>query len=211
MLRWVVQYFFQKHFCCCFFLFSLCRSLAECRCSLADWVPWRGSSLCCLKQWWTISTVRQTQIKILLLKTTSQFVERFGSHLKTCFDLVRVCVQNCGAMLPLNGPGPLTVFIPSNQAVDNARDGSILYMLNDVRASEKNDHNSSQLTHNLLSFAPQAKPKLQELLRNHIYTKGSVRRHTHTRTHVLISINCHLFKNKRQKYDIGFRILGTCC
>ncbi|XP_049588894.1 stabilin-1 isoform X3 [Syngnathus scovelli] len=59
-------------------------------------------------------------------------------------------VDNCGAALPLNGPGPLTVFIPSNLAVDNARDGSILYMLN------------------------HAKAKLQQLLRNHIYTKGSL-------------------------------------
>ncbi|XP_077430047.1 stabilin-1 [Vanacampus margaritifer] len=59
-------------------------------------------------------------------------------------------VDNCGAALPLNGPGPLTVFIPSNQAVDAARDGSILYMLN------------------------HAKGKLQELLRNHIYSKGSL-------------------------------------
>ncbi|XP_077459834.1 stabilin-1 isoform X3 [Stigmatopora argus] len=59
-------------------------------------------------------------------------------------------VDNCGATLPLNGPGPLTVFIPSNQAIDDARDGSILYMLN------------------------HAKHKLQELLRNHIYTKASL-------------------------------------
>ncbi|XP_061542786.1 stabilin-1 isoform X4 [Phycodurus eques] len=59
-------------------------------------------------------------------------------------------IDNCGAVLPLNGPGPLTVFIPSNQAVDNARDGSILYMLN------------------------HSKHKLQELLRNHIYSKASL-------------------------------------
>uniref|UniRef100_A0A3Q4H3Y0 Stabilin 1 n=1 Tax=Neolamprologus brichardi TaxID=32507 RepID=A0A3Q4H3Y0_NEOBR len=41
-------------------------------------------------------------------------------------------VDNCGAPPPLRGPGPLTVFVPTNQAVDRARDGSILYMLNDV-------------------------------------------------------------------------------
>lgn len=47
----------------------------------------------------------------------------------------QICVflQNCGAPPPLRGPGPLTVFVPTNQAVDRARDGSILYMLNDVR------------------------------------------------------------------------------
>lgn len=41
-------------------------------------------------------------------------------------------LQNCGSPPPLNGPGPLTVFVPTNQAVDRARDGSILYMLTDV-------------------------------------------------------------------------------
>ncbi|XP_061796458.2 stabilin-1 isoform X2 [Nerophis lumbriciformis] len=59
-------------------------------------------------------------------------------------------VDNCGTLLPLSGPGPLTVFIPSNEAVDKARDGSILYMLN------------------------HAKYKLQELLKHHIFSKASL-------------------------------------
>ncbi|KAM9859281.1 stabilin-1 [Aulostomus maculatus] len=57
-------------------------------------------------------------------------------------------VDNCGSRLPLRGPGPLTVFVPTNQAVDRARDGSILYMLTD------------------------AKHKLQELLRHHIFSQA---------------------------------------
>ncbi|XP_040014670.1 stabilin-1 [Xiphias gladius] len=57
-------------------------------------------------------------------------------------------VDNCGSPPPLRGPGPLTVFIPTNQAVDRARDGSILYMLNDA-------------TH-----------KLQELLRHHVFSQA---------------------------------------
>uniref|UniRef100_A0A3B4V977 Stabilin 1 n=1 Tax=Seriola dumerili TaxID=41447 RepID=A0A3B4V977_SERDU len=57
-------------------------------------------------------------------------------------------VDNCGAPPPLKGPGPLTVFIPTNQAVDRSRDGSILYMLND------------------------AKYKLQELLRHHVFSQA---------------------------------------
>ncbi|KAM4583486.1 stabilin-1 [Fundulus diaphanus] len=55
-------------------------------------------------------------------------------------------VDNCGSPPPLRGPGPLTVFVPTNEAVDRARDGSILYMLND------------------------AKGKLQELLRHHVFS-----------------------------------------
>ncbi|XP_076599998.1 stabilin-1 [Chaetodon auriga] len=57
-------------------------------------------------------------------------------------------VDNCGSPPPLRGPGPLTVFVPTNQAVDRARDGSILYMLND------------------------AKYKLQELLRHHVFSQA---------------------------------------
>nr|XP_054588408.1 stabilin-1 isoform X5 [Nothobranchius furzeri] len=59
-------------------------------------------------------------------------------------------VDNCGAPPPLRGPGPLTVFVPTNEAVDRARDGSILYMLND------------------------AKSKLQELLRHHVFSHASL-------------------------------------
>uniref|UniRef100_A0A3B3TUP1 Stabilin 2 n=1 Tax=Poecilia latipinna TaxID=48699 RepID=A0A3B3TUP1_9TELE len=54
--------------------------------------------------------------------------------------------QNCGSPPPLHGPGPLTVFVPTNEAVDRARDG----------------------TH-LLLF--QAKQKLQELLRHHVFSQ----------------------------------------
>ncbi|XP_013870779.1 stabilin-1 [Austrofundulus limnaeus] len=57
-------------------------------------------------------------------------------------------VDNCGSPPPLRGPGPLTVFVPTNEAVDRARDGSILYMLND------------------------AKHKLQELLRHHVFSQA---------------------------------------
>ncbi|CAL8336057.1 unnamed protein product [Lota lota] len=59
-------------------------------------------------------------------------------------------VDNCGASLPLSGPGPLTVFIPTNQAVDKARDGSIMYMITD------------------------AKHKLQELLKHHMYSHAAL-------------------------------------
>uniref|UniRef100_A0A3B5MI08 Stabilin 2 n=1 Tax=Xiphophorus couchianus TaxID=32473 RepID=A0A3B5MI08_9TELE len=56
---------------------------------------------------------------------------------------------NCGSPPPLRGPGPLTLFVPTNDAVDRARDG----------------------TH-LLLF--QAKQKLQELLRHHVFSQLTV-------------------------------------
>ncbi|XP_072521836.1 stabilin-1 [Salminus brasiliensis] len=59
-------------------------------------------------------------------------------------------VDNCGAPMPLTGPGPLTVFIPTNKAVDRFRDGSLIYMLD------------------------QAKHKLQELLKHHMFSQAAV-------------------------------------
>ncbi|XP_029908219.1 stabilin-1 isoform X3 [Myripristis murdjan] len=59
-------------------------------------------------------------------------------------------VDNCWAPPPLHSAGPMTVFIPTNEAVDRARDGSILYML----------HN--------------AKHKLRELLRHHVYHRAAL-------------------------------------
>lgn len=59
-------------------------------------------------------------------------------------------VDNSGARHWLRGLGPLTVFVPNNQAIDAARDGSILYMINS------------------------AKHKLQELLRHHMTSQASL-------------------------------------
>ncbi|KAK1799743.1 hypothetical protein P4O66_006276 [Electrophorus voltai] len=66
------------------------------------------------------------------------------------FSRLLSLVDNCGAPMPLSGPGPLTVFAPSNKAVDRSRDGSLIYMLTD------------------------AKHKLQELLKHHMYSKAAV-------------------------------------
>ncbi|KAM8913550.1 stabilin-1 [Spinachia spinachia] len=59
-------------------------------------------------------------------------------------------VDNCGSPPPFRGPGPLTVFVPTNEAVDKSRDGSILYMLHE------------------------AKYKLQELLRHHVFSHAAL-------------------------------------
>ncbi|XP_051550154.1 stabilin-1 isoform X1 [Myxocyprinus asiaticus] len=59
-------------------------------------------------------------------------------------------VDNCGALLPVRGSGPLTVFVPTNKAIDKFRDGSLMYMLND------------------------AKPKLQMLLKHHMFSLAAI-------------------------------------
>ncbi|KAI7790987.1 stabilin-1 precursor [Triplophysa rosa] len=59
-------------------------------------------------------------------------------------------VDNCGTQLPVRGMGPLTVFVPTNKAIDRFRDGSVVYMLSD------------------------AKPKLQMLLKHHMFSLAAV-------------------------------------
>ncbi|CAN9512050.1 unnamed protein product [Ophioblennius macclurei] len=76
-------------------------------------------------------------------KTIGEIVSKDGR-----FNRFLSLVDNCGSPPPLKGPGPLTVFIPSNEAVDRARDGSILYMMHDARH------------------------KLQELLRHHVFSQA---------------------------------------
>lgn len=40
--------------------------------------------------------------------------------------------QNCGSPSILDGPGPFTVFVPSNEAVDRLRDGRLIYLFTAV-------------------------------------------------------------------------------
>lgn len=40
--------------------------------------------------------------------------------------------QNCGLPSILDGPGPFTVFAPSNEAVDSLRDGRLIYLFTSV-------------------------------------------------------------------------------
>uniref|UniRef100_A0A3Q1H6B8 Stabilin 1 n=1 Tax=Anabas testudineus TaxID=64144 RepID=A0A3Q1H6B8_ANATE len=69
-------------------------------------------------------------------------------------------VDNCGSAPPLRGRGPLTVFVPTNQAVDQARDGSILYMLNDVRTHR----GESGLTVDELAAFPQIQTMANQIV-----------------------------------------------
>uniref|UniRef100_A0A8C7EAD1 Stabilin 1 n=1 Tax=Nothoprocta perdicaria TaxID=30464 RepID=A0A8C7EAD1_NOTPE len=59
-------------------------------------------------------------------------------------------LQNCGLPAILDGPGPFTVFVPSNDGVDKLRDGRLIYLFTE------------------------GINKLQELVKHHIYTSGAV-------------------------------------
>lgn len=83
--------------------------------------------------------------------------------------------------MPLHGPGPLTLFVPTNKAVDRSRDGSIIYMLKEVSIQFKYIQIcliSSQFIIFIAQanvFISKAKHKLQELLRHHMFSQAAVR------------------------------------
>ncbi|KTF93204.1 hypothetical protein cypCar_00011236 [Cyprinus carpio] len=90
---------------------------------------------------------------------TLAHIESTNNNIETIGEIFRVddrfsrflsLVDNCGALLPLRGSGPLTVFVPTNTAIDKSRDGSFMYMLNE------------------------AKPKLQMLLKHHMLSLAAV-------------------------------------
>lgn len=49
-------------------------------------------------------------------------------------------LQNCGLPAILDGPGPFTVFVPSNDGVDKLRDGRLIYLFTEVRARSPLTH-----------------------------------------------------------------------
>ncbi|XP_069793304.1 stabilin-1 [Narcine bancroftii] len=85
--------------------------------------------------------------------------ENLGDPQKTVADILasgrlfsrfETILENCDLPLILEGPGPYTVFVPSNEAVDKLRDGTLFYMFVEGR------------------------PKLQELVKHHIFASGNL-------------------------------------
>ncbi|XP_075795497.1 stabilin-1 isoform X2 [Pelodiscus sinensis] len=66
------------------------------------------------------------------------------------FSRFETILENCGLPSILDGPGPFTVFVPSNDAVDKLRDGRLIYLFTE------------------------GINKLQELVKHHIYTTAAV-------------------------------------
>ncbi|XP_069499284.1 stabilin-1 [Ambystoma mexicanum] len=66
------------------------------------------------------------------------------------FNRFQTMLENCGLPPILEGPGSYTVFVPTNAAVDKLRDGRLIYLFT------------------------QAKNKLQELVKNHIFSTAAV-------------------------------------
>ncbi|XP_051776944.1 stabilin-1 isoform X3 [Erpetoichthys calabaricus] len=66
------------------------------------------------------------------------------------FSRFETLLEHCENLPPLNMPGTFTVFVPTNEAVDQYRDGTIIYLLT------------------------QANAKLEELVRHHVYSSAMV-------------------------------------
>ncbi|XP_048211831.1 stabilin-1 isoform X1 [Perognathus longimembris pacificus] len=66
------------------------------------------------------------------------------------FSRFETILENCGLPSILDGPGPFTVFAPSNEAVDSLRDGRLIYLFTGGLS------------------------KLQELVMYHIYNHGQL-------------------------------------
>ncbi|KAJ7316744.1 hypothetical protein JRQ81_002906, partial [Phrynocephalus forsythii] len=86
-------------------------------------------------------------------------MERLGDSQKTVAEIIasmeiasrfETILENCDLPSILDGPGPFTVFVPSNEAVDKLRDGRLIYLFT------------------------KGINKLQELVKHHIYTKAAV-------------------------------------
>uniref|UniRef100_A0A8C6JBN5 Uncharacterized protein n=1 Tax=Melopsittacus undulatus TaxID=13146 RepID=A0A8C6JBN5_MELUD len=58
--------------------------------------------------------------------------------------------QNCGLPSILDGPGPFTVFVPSNEGVDKLRDGRLIYLFTEVRAHSTLRHPDSVTVEKLI-------------------------------------------------------------
>ncbi|XP_042309906.1 stabilin-1 isoform X2 [Sceloporus undulatus] len=86
-------------------------------------------------------------------------MEEIGNSEKTVTEILasmeiasrfQTILENCGLPSILEGPGPFTVFVPSNEAVDKLRDGRLIYLFTE------------------------GINKLQELVKHHIYSTAAV-------------------------------------
>ncbi|XP_052535240.1 stabilin-1 [Tympanuchus pallidicinctus] len=66
------------------------------------------------------------------------------------FSRFETILENCGLPAILDGPGPFTVFVPSNDGVDKLRDGRLIYLFTE------------------------GINKLQELVKHHIYPSAAI-------------------------------------
>ncbi|XP_062977667.1 stabilin-1 [Elgaria multicarinata webbii] len=87
-------------------------------------------------------------------------LDTFGNEKKTVAEILasveiasrfETILENCDLPSVLDGPGPFTVFVPSNEAVDKLRDGRLIYLFTE------------------------GINKLQELVKHHIFPTGAVK------------------------------------
>ncbi|KAF2986533.1 hypothetical protein EK904_010304 [Melospiza melodia maxima] len=94
--------------------------------------------------------LRNPQKTIGEILASMEIFSRFETILEVSKFVSAQEAENCGLPAILDGPGPFTVFVPSNDAVDKLRDGRLIYLFTE------------------------GINKLQELVKHHIYTSAAV-------------------------------------
>uniref|UniRef100_A0A8B9S3J3 Stabilin 1 n=1 Tax=Apteryx owenii TaxID=8824 RepID=A0A8B9S3J3_APTOW len=87
---------------------------------------------------------------------------------------VRKLNVNCGLPAILDGPGPFTVFVPSNDGVDRLRDGRLIYLFTEVRAHNNLRSLKSSVTVEKLIMMPYIVTMANQILTINISTDGRI-------------------------------------
>uniref|UniRef100_A0A663EV22 Stabilin 1 n=1 Tax=Aquila chrysaetos chrysaetos TaxID=223781 RepID=A0A663EV22_AQUCH len=83
-------------------------------------------------------------------------------------------LSNCGLPAILDGPGPFTVFVPSNDGVDKLRDGRLIYLFTEVRAHRTLRHPEPTVTVEKLIMMPHIVTMANQILTINISADGRI-------------------------------------
>uniref|UniRef100_A0A8C3Q0S8 Stabilin 1 n=1 Tax=Chrysolophus pictus TaxID=9089 RepID=A0A8C3Q0S8_CHRPC len=90
------------------------------------------------------------------------------------FSRFETILENCGLPAILDGPGPFTVFVPSNDGVDKLRDGRLIYLFTEVRARNSLTHLELGMTVEKLIMTPHIVTMANQILSINISADGRI-------------------------------------
>ncbi|KAK6480709.1 stabilin-1-like [Huso huso] len=95
------------------------------------------------------------------------------------FSRYQTLLENCEMSPILEGPGPFTVFVPTNEAVDQHRDGTIIYLLTDVSMISAliphlHTYRRAAVTVDRLAAMPQILTKANQIITVNVTSDGRI-------------------------------------
>uniref|UniRef100_A0A8B9NLU6 Stabilin 1 n=1 Tax=Accipiter nisus TaxID=211598 RepID=A0A8B9NLU6_9AVES len=90
------------------------------------------------------------------------------------FSRFETILENCGLPAILDGPGPFTVFVPSNDGVDKLRDGRLIYLFTEVRGHRTLRHPEPTVTVEKLIMMPHIVTMANQILTINISADGRI-------------------------------------